>query len=79
MRILYPFHKKFIDSARFMASSVWNLVNNLSKRIHKIKCKDCDCFPRYESVKGNSIKHEAHLATRTAAVDPWHLKVEVAD
>ena len=49
------------------------------KGIHKIKCKDCDCFPRYESVKGNSIKHEAHLATRTVAVDPWHLKVEVAD
>ena len=30
---------QFIDSARFMASSLSNLVNNLSERIHKIKCK----------------------------------------
>ena len=30
---------QFIDSARFMASSLLNLVNNLSERIHKIKRK----------------------------------------
>ena len=30
---------KFIDSARFMASS--NLIVNLTEGIHKIKCKDC--------------------------------------
>ena len=30
---------KFIDSARFMASSLSNLVNNLSDGIHRIKCK----------------------------------------
>ena len=30
---------QFIDSARFMASSLSNLVNNLSEKIHKIKCK----------------------------------------
>ena len=39
---------KFIDSARFMASSLSNLVDNLAKGIHKIKCKDCDCFLEYE-------------------------------
>ena len=27
------------DSARFMASSVSNLVNNLPEGIHRIKCK----------------------------------------
>ena len=32
---------KFIDSKRFMASSVSNIVNNLAEVIHKIKCKDC--------------------------------------
>ena len=51
---------QFIDSARFMAGSWSNLVNNLSEGIHKIKCKYrhnnkkcessgitydiCDCF-----------------------------------
>ena len=30
---------QFIDSARFMASSLPNLVNNFSDGIHKIKCK----------------------------------------
>ena len=43
---------KFVDSARFKS----NLVNNLTEEIHKIKCKNCDCFLEYESVKVNSIK-----------------------
>ena len=30
---------QFIDSARFMASSLSNFVNNLSEGIHRIKCK----------------------------------------
>ena len=30
---------QFIDSARFIASSLSNLVNNLSDKIHRIKCK----------------------------------------
>ena len=30
---------QFIDSARFIASSLSNLVNNLSEAIHRIKCK----------------------------------------
>ena len=30
---------QFIDSVRFMASSISNLVNNLSEGIHRIKCK----------------------------------------
>ena len=48
---------KFIDSARFMSSSLSNLVDNLAEGIHKIKCKDCDCFLEYESVKDNLIKY----------------------
>ena len=35
--IFYRLH--FIDSARFMAGSLSNLVNNLPKGIHEVKCK----------------------------------------
>ena len=46
---------KFIDSARFMATSLSNLVDNLTEEIHKSKCKDCDCFLEYESVRNINI------------------------
>ena len=39
-----------------MASSLSNLVDNLSEGIHKIGCKDCDCILEYESVKDSLIK-----------------------
>ena len=42
---------KFIDSAKFMASS----SSNLTEGTHKIKCKNCDCFSEYKRVKGNLI------------------------
>ena len=48
---------KLIDSARFISSSLSNLVDNLAEGIHKIKCKDCGCFLEYESVKDNLIKY----------------------
>ena len=35
-----------------------NLVDNLIEGIHKIKCKDCDCFLEYESVKDSLIKYK---------------------
>ena len=34
---------RFIDSARFMTSSLSNIADNLPEGIHKIKWKDCDC------------------------------------
>ena len=49
---------KFIDSARFMPTSLSNLVVNLTEGIRKIKCKDCDYFLEYRSVKDNSIKYK---------------------
>ena len=48
---------RFIDSARFLASLLSNLVDNLTKEIHKIKCKNCDYFLEYESVKDNLIEY----------------------
>ena len=41
-----------------MASSLSNLVDNPAEGIHTIKCKDCDCFFEYESVKDNLIKYK---------------------
>ena len=49
---------KSIDSMRFMTTSLSNLVDNPSKGIFKIKCKDCGCFFECESVNDNSINHE---------------------
>ena len=46
---------KFIDSARFMDTSLLNLVDNLTDGIYNIKCKDLDYFLEYESVKDNLI------------------------
>ena len=37
--ILSLLHIEFTDSARFIVSSLSNLVNNLSERIDKIKCR----------------------------------------
>ena len=45
---------KFVDSARSMAISLWNLVETLPEGIQK----DCDCFLEYESVKENLIKYK---------------------
>ena len=47
---------KFIDSERFMATSLSNLVDNLTEGVHKIRCKDCDYFLEYEILKDNLIK-----------------------
>ena len=49
---------KFINSARFMVTSLSNLVDNLTEGIHKIKCKDCDCYLEYESFKDNLRKYK---------------------
>ena len=52
---------KFTDSARLMASSLSNFVDNLPEVIHKIRCKDCDCFLKYE-VNDNLIKYNKCLS-----------------
>ena len=49
---------KFIDSVRFMSTSLSNLVDNLTEIIHKIKCKNCNYFFEYESVRDNFMKYK---------------------
>ena len=41
-----------------MTTLLLNLVDNLAEGIHKIKCKDCNCFLDYESMKDNFIKYK---------------------
>ena len=63
---------EFIDNPRFMASSLSNLLNNLSEGIYRIKCKfrhnnkkceicgikykHCDCFLEYKNLKDSLIE-----------------------
>ena len=64
---------QFIDSTRFMASSLSNLVNKISERLYRIKCKVgdydkkcetcgikhkyCDCFLAYTNSKDYLIEY----------------------
>ena len=64
---------QFTDSARFLASSLPNLANNLSEGIHGIKCKFghddkkcepcgikykyCDCFLEYTNFKDDLMEY----------------------
>ena len=49
---------QFIDIAKFMASSLSILVNNLTKRIHKTKCNtNCNtCCLEYTNAKADLIE-----------------------
>ena len=61
---------KFIDSAILMISSLSSLVDNLAERIDKIKCRDCDCFFEYESVKGSLIKNKCLSSNKNCSSKP---------
>ena len=49
---------QFVESARFMARSLLNLVNNISEGIHRMKYKHSNCFPEYTNFKGNLIEYK---------------------
>ena len=52
-RITYKL--KFIDSFRFMSTSLSSLVDNLSEKLHSDNCKDCKSELDYKSIKNNRI------------------------
>ena len=52
---------KFIDSYRFMSSSLSKLVDNLSEGIHNNKCVDCKSnldYVRITTAKPSSLEHK---------------------
>ena len=75
---------QFIDIARFMASSLLNLVKNLSEGIQKIKCKyghgdkkcticgitneTCNSFPQYANFKDDLIEYKCLYLTKVRKV-----------
>ena len=60
MKMLWLFltKVKFVDSARFLASSLSNVADNFARRIHKTKLKDYNCFFQYESVNENLVNYK---------------------
>ena len=46
---------KFIDSCRFMSSSLSKLFDNLSKGIHNNKCSDCNYCLDYIKIKNEKL------------------------
>ena len=50
---------QFIDCARFMASSLSDLVDKLAEEFHKIKCRNFDmCCLEYTNAKGDFIEYK---------------------
>ena len=50
-----PYKIKFIDSFRFMSSSLPNLVDNLPEGIHGDKCTDCKSYLDYMTTKDEQL------------------------
>ena len=62
LQMLYhTYYNLLTDNARqtrFIASSLSNLLNNLSEGIHKIKCEHCNkCYLEYTNAKDDLIKY----------------------
>ena len=72
---------QFIDSTRFMTSSLSNLVNYISEGIHRIKCKFgqddkkcetygikykyCNCFLEYTNFKDDLIEYKCLCGSKS--------------
>ena len=58
---------KFIDRARFIASSLSSLADNLAEEIRKLECKDClfswiwMCQGQFNKIKIHILQIEIHL------------------
>ena len=50
-----PYRLKYIDSYRFMAASLLNHVDNLSKKLHSKKCSNCELDLAYMIAKDDIL------------------------
>ena len=46
---------RFIDGFRLMSTSLSNLVDNLSDRLHSVNCTDCKTYLDYMSIKDDHL------------------------
>ena len=55
-KIIITYKIKFIDSARFMPSTLSSPVNPVNNLLHKNEWKDCWCHLKYATVKDNALQ-----------------------
>ena len=55
---------KFIDSVRFLASSLSRLADNLAQGLHNSKCKDCKLYLQYVNVKDGLLSATVQIVTK---------------
>ena len=60
---------KLIDSMRFMVTSLSNLVDNLTGVIHKLKCKNCNCFLEYKNFKSSLIEYNCPSCNKDFSIE----------
>ena len=60
---------KFIDNMRFVATSISNLADDLTGGIHKLNCKNYNCFPEYKHVKSSLIEYNCPSCNKDFSVE----------
>ena len=65
---------KFIDSMRFISTSLSNLADNLMG-VHNLKCKNCNCFLEYKNVKSSLIEYNYPSCNKDFSIE-FHEKLK---
>ena len=71
MKKIISYKLQFIDCARFMASSLSNLINNIAEGIHKTKCKydkKCIVIKKVKLLELNTNTARVFLNTQTLKI-----------
>ena len=72
-------YKIFFLIVQLMATSLSNLADNLTERIHKIKFKDCDCFWNLKVSKKILQNINLLLAIKLSKQKWWRIKKEIQE